>query len=436
MLSREENELVCRVGPGSPMGAVFRRYWIPACLSSQLPQKDSDPLRLKLLGESLVAFRDTTGAVGLLDEFCPHRRASLALGRVEQCGIRCLYHGWKFGIDGRIQETPNYSGPTFKERVKAKSYPVHEEAGIVWTYMGPPDKQPPFQRYAFMNAPATHRTALRINVRCNYLQLAEGGFDSSHVGILHSNMARPGWLSNSFTPNTDVLNPAALAVEDNAPELDIEPTDFGFYYSAFRSAGRDEMSRDRTNVRVVPFIMPSTRIIPSPATDFTVFETPVDDESTSTYIIVAGEVPVERSKILTILGLDDARYYDESTCSWLQSWDNNMGQDRSRMSENWSGLGGVQQEDAAMSLSMGPIVDRTQEHLVPADLAVVTVRRMLIAAAKALASGEDPTGTRTDLTDVRAFDRTLTARSSWKDLCPGHWTRGNTKHGQKAGEPA
>jgi phenylpropionate dioxygenase-like ring-hydroxylating dioxygenase large terminal subunit len=412
------------------MGAMFRRYWVPACLSSQLPHTDSDPLRVRLLGESLVAFRDSKGAVGLLDEFCPHRRASLALGRVEECGLRCLYHGWKFAVDGRIQDTPNYSGPKFNERVKAKSYPVREEAGIVWTYMGPSDKQPPFQRYGFMDAPATHRTALRMNVRCNYLQLAEGGFDSSHVGILHSNMARPGWLSKSFTPNPDVLNPAALAVEDNAPELDIEPTDFGFYYSAFRSTGHD----DRTNVRVVPFIMPSTRIIPSPATEFTVFETPMDDESTSTYIIVSGEVPIERPKILEILGLHDARYYDEKTCKWLQTWENNMGQDRSRLSENWSGLGGVQQEDAAMSLSMGPIVDRTQEHLVPADFAVVTLRRMLMAAAKAVAAGGNPIGTRTDLSDVRALDRTLTVGTSWKDLCPGHWIRGATNRGEKTSE--
>src|SRR5690606_4645703 len=113
-------------------------------------------------------------------------------------------------------------------RVKAKAYPVREAAGIVWTYMGPPDKQPPFPHYAFMDAPETHRTVVRMNVRCNYLQLAEGGFDSSHVGILHSNMARPGWLTRSFTPNPDVLNPAALAVEDNAPDLDLESTDFGF----------------------------------------------------------------------------------------------------------------------------------------------------------------------------------------------------------------
>lgn len=436
MLSREDNELVCRIGPRTPMGDVFRRYWVPACLSSQLPKNDSDPLRLRLLGESLVAFRDSNGAVGLLDELCPHRRASLALGRVEDCGIRCLYHGWKFGVDGRVQDTPNYEGPKFKDRVKARSYPVHEAAGILWAYMGPPEKMPPPPRYAFMDVPDTHRVVFRINVKCNYLQLAEGGFDSSHVGILHSNMARPGWMAKEFTPNPDVLNPAALAVDDNAPGLELEPTDFGFYYSAVRIAGKDASGIERMNVRVVPFIMPSTRIIPSPATGFTVFETPMDDESTSTYIIVSADVPIERSKIRTILGLDDPRFYSEIDCNWHQSWDSNMGQNRSGMKENWSGLGGVQQEDAAMSLSMGPIVDRTEEHLVPADLAVVSLRRILISAAKAVAAAGDPVGANTDLSDVRAVDRTVSADSSWRELCPGHWVRSGAARGEKAGEPA
>jgi phthalate 4,5-dioxygenase oxygenase subunit len=436
MLSREDNELICRVGPGTPMGAVFRRYWVPACLSSQLPKNDSDPLRLRLLGEALVAFRDTNGAVGLLDEFCPHRRASLALGRVEDSGIRCLYHGWKFGVDGRVQDTPNYCGPKFKDRVKARSYAVYEAAGMVWAYLGPPDKKPPPPNYAFMNVPDTHRTAVRINVKCNYLQLAEGGFDSSHVGVLHSNMARPGWISKEFTANPDVLNPAALAVDDNAPDLELENTDFGFYYSAFRTPGEAGGESGRTNVRVVPFIMPSTRIIPSPVTGFTVFETPMDDESTSTYIVVSGEVPIERAKILTILGLDDPRFYSEKDGNWHQTWDTNMGQDRSRMTENWSGLGGVQQEDAAMSLSMGAIVDRTEEHLVPADLAVVSLRRILMSAAKAVAAGGDPLGANTNLSDVRAVDRTVSDGKAWRKLCPGHWIRGGASRGEKAGEPA
>jgi phthalate 4,5-dioxygenase len=426
VLTTEENERICRVGPGAPMGSVFRRYWLPVCTSDQLPTADSDPLRVRLVGENLVAFRDTKGQVGLLQEACPHRGASLALGRVEDCGIRCLYHGWKFGVDGRVQDTPNYSGPAFKDRVKARAYPVREEGGLVWAYLGPQEKQPPFTRYAFMDAAPQNRAVIRINVNANYLQLVEGGFDSSHVGILHSNVARPGWMDSTFTPNPDQLNPAALAVEDNDPQLTLEHTDFGFNYAAFRSAGDDADGTERLNVRVVPYIMPSTRIIPAPKTLFTVFETPADDESTSTFIVIHGSEPVDRAKNLSILGLDDSRFYNEKDCVYRATWSDRLGQDRSRMRESWTGLAGIEQEDAAMSVSMGPIVDRTQEHLVPADRAIVEIRRMLLRSAAQVEKGGDPVAMPGDVTDVGAPDAfvSASARGKWRDLTPNHWRAG------------
>ncbi len=426
MLTREENERICRVGPGTAMGAVFRRYWLPVCTSDQLPKRDSDPLRVRLVGENLVAFRDTRGQVGLLQEACPHRGASLALGRVEECGIRCLYHGWKFGVDGRVQDTPNYSGPAFKDRVKARAYPVREEGGLVWSYLGPQEKQPAFTRYAFMNAVPENRTVIRINVNANYLQLVEGGFDSSHVGILHSNVARPGWMDTTFTPNPDRLNPAVLAVEDNDPQLTVEQTDFGFNYAAFRAGSEAEEGAEKLNVRVVPYIMPSTRIIPAPTTLFTVFETPADDENTSTFIVIHGAEPVDRAKNIALLGLDDARFYSKKDCVYRATWSDGLGQDRSRMRESWTGINGIEQEDAAMSLSMGPIVDRTQEHLVPADRAIVEIRRMLLRSAAEVEKGGDPVAMPGDITDVGAPDAFLpaNARSQWRDLAPNHWKTG------------
>jgi phenylpropionate dioxygenase-like ring-hydroxylating dioxygenase large terminal subunit len=408
------------------MGAVFRRYWLPVCTSDQLPKRDSDPLRVRLVGENLVAFRDTRGQVGLLQEACPHRGASLALGRVEECGIRCLYHGWKFGVDGRVQDTPNYSGPAFKDRVKARAYPVREEGGLVWSYLGPQEKQPAFTRYAFMNAVPENRTVIRINVNANYLQLVEGGFDSSHVGILHSNVARPGWMDTTFTPNPDRLNPAVLAVEDNDPQLTVEQTDFGFNYAAFRAGSEAEEGAEKLNVRVVPYIMPSTRIIPAPTTLFTVFETPADDENTSTFIVIHGAEPVDRAKNIALLGLDDARFYSKKDCVYRATWSDGLGQDRSRMRESWTGINGIEQEDAAMSLSMGPIVDRTQEHLVPADRAIVEIRRMLLRSAAEVEKGGDPVAMPGDITDVGAPDAFLpaNARSQWRDLAPNHWKTG------------
>lgn len=425
MLTREENERITRVGPGTPMGNVMRRYWLPVCTSAQIPNPDSDPLRVRLVGENLVAFRDSSGAVGVLQENCPHRGASLALGRVEDKGLRCLYHGWKFGVDGRLQDVPNCSLKTIRETVKARAYPVREEGGLVWAYLGPPDKQPPFTRHAFMDAPPSNRTVIRINVNANYLQLCEGGFDTAHVGILHSNVARPGWMQASFTPNPDKLNPAVLAVEDNDPELELRETDFGYYYAAFRRAERSSQDGQvaRWNVRIVPFIMPSTRIISSPTSLFTVFETPADDEHTSTFIVIHSDEPVDRAKNIALLGLDDPRFYSEKDCTYRATWDDRLGQDRTRMKDSWTGLSGIEQEDAAMSLSMGPIIDRSQEHLVPADRAVVTLRKLLLRSAKSVAEGGDPVAMPADVSDVRAPDVFLThdKRAGWVDIVPGHW---------------
>ena len=426
MLPRSDNERICRVGPGTPMGEVFRRYWLPVCVSTQIAKPDSAPLRVSLLGERLVVFRDSAGKVGVLDELCPHRGASLALGRVEECGIRCLYHGWKFAVDGTILDTPNNRDESFKKRVKATAYPVREEGGMIWAYLGAAAKMPAFTRYAFMDAAAENRTILRVNVKANYLQLLEGGFDSSHVGILHSNVARPGWIDDAVTRSTDETNPANLAVDDNAPTLDPENSDFGFYYAAFRqSDGADRA----INVRVVPFIMPSTRIIPAPSQLYTVFETPADDESTSTYIIIHGNAAVDRERVKALLGLNDPRYWSEEDCDFKPTWADRFGQDRQRMKENWSGLSGVEQEDAIISMSMGPIFDRSKEHLVPADRAVVRVRQRLLEAARAVEQGGDPVGVGVDLSDVGAPDVNVAQDTNWRTIVPHHGvptTKGQT----------
>ncbi len=416
MLSRQDNELICRVGPGTPMGDVMRRYWHPICTSAQLPQPDAPPLRVRLLGEDYVAFRDTEGKVGVLEELCMHRGASLALGRVEEGGIRCLYHGWKFSVAGVVLETPNHSDPKYAARMKAPAFPVHEEGGLVWVYVGPKELQPAFSRFAFMDAQPDHRVVLRINVACSYLQLVEGGEDSSHVGVLHTNMARPGWKDGEFEPNPDVVNPAALASNDLEPGLKIEDTAFGFQYVALRKTSTEGVK----NARVVPFILPYGRIIPAPAFSFTVLEVPDDDTHTSTYIIVYGKAPVTEDKIIELLGLDDKRYYDRKTCAFSASWADAFGQNRERMKENWTGLRGVEVEDAAIALSQGPLFDRSKEHLVPADQAVMRVRRTLLEAVKRVAAGDAPLGVGRDLCVVSACDAQLREGDSWQDLIPAH----------------
>ena len=416
MLSREDNELLCRVGPGTPGGALMRRFWHPVCTSAQLPQPDCAPLRVRLLGENYVAFRDSDGKVGFLEELCMHRGASLALGRVEEGGIRCLYHGWKFSASGTVMETPNHADPKYAARMKAPAFPVREEGGIVWAYVGPQDQVPAFSRYAFMDAEPAHRVVLRINVACNYLQLVEGGEDSSHVGVLHTNMARPGWKDDEFTRNPDVVNPAALASNDLEPVLKIETTTFGFHYVALRKTN-DPTVR---NARVVPFIVPYGRIIPAPAFLFTVLEVPEDDTHTSTFIVVHGNAPVTEEKIIELLGLNDPKYYDRKNCTFTASWLDSFGQNRELMKENWTGLRGVEVEDASIGLSQGPLYDRSREHLVPADQAVVRVRRVLLDAVKAVAEGRQPPALGLDLSGVGACDALVEEGAAWQDLLPSH----------------
>ena len=416
MLSHADNEILCRIGPGTPGGTLMRRFWHPVCTSAQLPQPDCAPLRVRLLGENYVAFRDTEGKVGFLEELCMHRGASLALGRVEEGGIRCLYHGWKFSASGAVLETPNHADPKYAARMKAPAFPVREEGGIVWAYVGPLELLPAFSRYAFMDSAPNHRVVLRVNVACNYLQLVEGGEDSSHVGVLHTNMARPGWKDDEFTRNPDVVNPAALASNDLEPALKIEETAFGFHYVALRKTDEPGVR----NARVVPFIVPYGRIIPAPAFQFTVLEVPEDDTHTSTYIVVHCDAPVTEEKIIELLGLNDPTYYDRKNCTFTAGWTDSFGQNRELMKENWTGLRGVEVEDATIGLSQGPLYDRSREHLVPADQAVVRVRRVLLASIRRVMENQQPPALGLDLRGVSACDRQLEEGAAWQDLLPAH----------------
>lgn len=417
MLSPADNELLCRIGPGTPMGAVFRRFWHPVCLSEQLPKPDCDPVRVEVLGERLVAFRSTDGTLGLLDEACPHRGVSLALGRNEGNGLRCLYHGWKFAADGTILDMPNCPDLSLRQRLKANTYPVREGGGFLWAYLGPPDKMPPFPKWRFLDIPVANMRVNRIDAEVNYMQQLEGGADTSHVGILHSNFARPGWMTGAFNANTDQDNPAALVTGDLAPALLLEDTAFGFHYAAIRQLPSDDAD-GRRNIRVVPIIMPSTRIIPSPAVQFIIFEVPMNDTRTATfaasYRLDGG--PVDQWKLNEMSGRHNAELFCETSHSYLGTWANRFGQDRARMAEDWSGIKGVVMEDMAMAMSQGAIADRSKEHLVPADQAVVRARRQLLESARRVAEGGDPIGVEVDVSTIRAIDATVPGNMRWQDL--------------------
>ena len=318
VLSKADNETLCRVGPGTPMGAVFRRFWHPVCLSEQIARPDCDPVRVEILGERLVAFRDTAGKLGLLEEGCPHRGVSLALGRNEDKGLRCLYHGWKFAVDGTILDMPNCPDLRLAPNIKAKTYPIREAGGFLWAYLGPADKMPPFPTWRFLDIPVENMRVNRIDADVNYMQQLEGGADTSHVGILHSNFARPGWMTGGFNANTDPDNPAALATGDLAPTLALEDTPFGFHYAAIRQVEGNEADGKR-NVRVVPIIMPSTRIIPSPAVQFIIFEVPMNDTRTATFAASyrLDGAPVDQWKLNEMSGRHNPALFDEATHRYI-----------------------------------------------------------------------------------------------------------------------
>lgn len=440
MLSPEENEILTRVGPDTPMGRTMRRYWLPIAASRQLPGPDCDPLRTQLLGENFVVFRDTGGRVGVIDEFCVHRRASLALGRVEDGGIRCLLHGWKFAVDGTVLESPNCD-PSMRIKVRQPAWPAIEEGGFVWTYIGPAGKRPPFQRYRFFDSPEENCVILRINTPANYLQLYEGGTDSSHVGVLHMNMMNPGWKIGAFvsgdTANENdsvrvgeaagaMSEKSSMYVEDSIfdanVELRMEDTDYGYHYAAFRKAAPADDGRKRWNVRITPVMFPTGRIIPAHAFDFYVFEIPMRDDLTATYLVFDAPGPLDRQEIVDTMGLADPRFWNDTDCNFRVGWDDRLGQDRRHLDRNFSGFTGIEQEDAVIAVSMGPIVDRSKEYLVPSDGAVIRLRKRLLESVRLNEAGKDPLGLSiADYSTVRARAETvLTEGERWQDLVPGN----------------
>src|SRR5262245_80190 len=227
MLSREDNELLCRVGRGTEMGDLLRQYWLPFLPSMELPERDGPPKKVRLLGEDLVAFRDTRGDVGLMAANCPHRGVSLFFGRNEECGIRCVYHGWKFDVDGNCVDMPNEPPEfNFKDKVKARAYPVVERGGLIWTYMGPRKTPPPMPDLEANMMPGAHVDILVNMQDSNWLQVMEGSMDDGHAGFLHDGSMR--WEDR--TPGTFQY----YDLKDRTPRSYVIDTPGGVTYGARR----------------------------------------------------------------------------------------------------------------------------------------------------------------------------------------------------------
>jgi phthalate 4,5-dioxygenase oxygenase subunit len=407
MLKQEENELVTRVGAGTPMGDVMRRYWIPALLASEVPNGDSDPVRVRLLGENLIGFRDTNGAVGLVAENCPHRGASLFFGRNEECGLRCVYHGWKFDTAGNCVDMPNEPAESdFKHKVQAVAYPTVEKAGVVWTYMGPPEKRPPDPNLEWMRAPEGFAWASKTHQACNWLQAMEGGLDTSHSSFLHRSLDPAG-----------LANPRARST---APRLEVINTDYGYMYASIRPLPEDKQNF----VRIYHFVMPfyQLRAGGSPKTLGNIdghIWVPIDDETCMTW-----NFHCSKTESMTwehfdamehVMGRGSQDYIPgTSKLKANASNDYNLSRERQR-TVNYTGIEGTNTQDFAVQESMGTIYDRTKEHLGSADTAIIRMRQLLIKACRDLEDGLDPLGSHGEGENVRPAQMYLPMDASWED---------------------
>ncbi len=423
MLSKENSELICRVGAGTPMGTALRRFWLPALLSEELPAADCDPRRVQLLGEDFIAFRDSEGKVGLLDEYCCHRSASLALGRVEAGGIRCIYHGWKFAVDGTVLDTPNVADPTFKERIKAKAYAVREAGGLIWVYLGPPAQMPAFPKWPFFDLPAPNRLPVYAVINCNFVQILEGLVDSAHLTVLHTSP-----LKTTGGSELDFAKKTAHMQFNAAPRIEAEETDFGFHYVALRPVS--EEPRDGAMARIASFVPPC--FILNPNGDLFFALVPVSDTRTLFFHVwwdankKIGEDPL-RSQQLEFVGLDpaslDAYGLSLRTCDSPQAAcrANNFLQDRDAQRRgHFSGLPSFTQEDAAVSMSGGPIRDRSKEILCVADVALPKLYRALMTCAKQASAGQDPLGLHADTANIIGVSGKIAPGIHWRTLASQH----------------
>ncbi len=376
MLTPQDNERLTRVGPGTPMGELMRRYWVPALFSDQLPKPDCPPVRVKLLCEELVAFRDTSGAVGLIDEYCPHRLASMFFGRNEENGLRCVYHGIKFDREGNCVDVPCIAPGTttdtqmsaIKRQMKTKSYPCMEKGGVIWTYMGPADKKPEFPDLEWAEVPADQRHATRRIQECNWLQGVEGGYDAPHLTFLHGGSAEP---SRHYLPSL----------------YEVVPTDFGFVVGTARDMGGPNYY---WNINI--FLMPFHKIISSVPHAAHMWM-PIDDENTMLYSIdfkpkgTGAFTEQEMKRSITFNGIHTENI--PGTDRPIANRDNDYLIDRELQAsgKSFTGMKGLGIQDAGIQESMGAIVDRTKEHLLIGDTAITKIRDLLLKTIDDLQAG-------------------------------------------------
>jgi phthalate 4,5-dioxygenase oxygenase subunit len=409
MLSQADNETATNTNRGTPMGELFRRFWLPVALSSELPGPDCIPLRVRVLGEDLIAFRGTDGRVGLIDAYCPHRGAPMFFGRNEEDGLRCVYHGWKFDVDGNCTDLPNApEGETFKHKIDLKSYPCEDKGDLIWAYMGPRDKKPPFPAFDWTQLTADCRYVSKFRLECNYLQAMEGDYDPSHGRFLHSTLADQN-IPNPLNPNAFQQQQRQFAGQKDPNEdrdsarfvgtrritaqigAKLEDTDSGVVATQAMQQADGTWMANLNVVVMLPIFC--TAGIGGKDTYFSNMRVPIDNESLMFYRLRWKYTPIPQAD------LDEYKhgeyYYPALVPGTWQTKDNvtnDYNIDRViQKNYTYTGIRTFPLQDIAMMENQwGPIADRTQEHLTSSDYQIIHIRRRLLKAAEALQAGQEP----------------------------------------------
>jgi phenylpropionate dioxygenase-like ring-hydroxylating dioxygenase large terminal subunit len=431
MLSKENNETLCRVGSGTPMGALLRRYWLPLLLSSELPERDGAPVRIRHLGESLIAFRDTEGQVGLVAENCPHRGASLFFGRNEESGLRCVYHGWKFDSSGACVDMPNEPPESnFKHKVKVTAYTCRERNGIIWAYLGAASDEPPLPEIEWATLPEGQRYISKRVQECNWVQGFEGGIDSSHSVFLHGRLDTVA-ISGVRRPTQG----PGIRAKDKHPRFETVDTEYGVLIAARRNADDDHYYW-----RITPFVMPCYNIIPPYGESPTVGGlawVPMDDETTMVWSFTwhptrdlldaeleqmrsypGGGIHVGPEGLLPPTTQPGGRWRTRANGrnDFLVDYD-------AQRTTHFFGVLNLSLQDQAVQESMGRILDRRREHLGTADSGIIGVRRRLLRAVKENQEGTDAAiGLTPDQQRVRSAAMVLPKSESWVRALREHLT--------------
>ncbi|WP_268874542.1 Rieske 2Fe-2S domain-containing protein [Mycolicibacterium novocastrense] len=397
----------------------MRRFWIPVIPLHELPPSGGDPMEFELLGERFVLWRDETGRPGLFDDACAHRGCSMLISRAEGDGLRCIYHGWKFAVDGTVLDTPNVADPKYKHRIKGRVRPVREAGGLLWAYLGPAAQIPPFPHWQFMDVSDRHRIAELTTADCNYVQIMEGFVDSSHLSVLHSSQ-----LEGAEKVELQFAQQTAHLPFDAAPQMEADETDFGFHYVAIRQIG------DKQIARVTAFVAPFAAV--NPNGDIWLAAVPMNDERCYFFHVIwdadkpVGEEPL-LSQRLKFTGLDRPTLerfgLTFGTCngSLRMTSENRYLQDRTKVrAGHFTGYPSFNQEDTACSVSSGALRDRSFELLCPSDVGVSRLYRALLACAKAARDGDPIPGAGLDISHVRGVSAEITKDADWRQLVPQH----------------